>query len=193
MAARERWWDRAPSATSAAPSISFMPKPPPAVNTGNTVRCEVSLASIVVVMVQPLSSEASASLATSVLPRRMPCWSGNDSRMISSFFSSTDRAQALRRFLLLVGPQRVTRDKTQRVTPSMTVVIARSDSDEAIHTSVRAGYGLLRGACHRAALCADPLARNDGGSAITRPPTNGAPWRRSLPAPAPPTARRAAA
>jgi len=25
--------------------------------------------------------------------------------------------------------------------------------------------GLLRGACHRAALCADPLARNDGQSA----------------------------
>jgi hypothetical protein len=24
-----------------------------------------------------------------------------------------------------------------------------------------AAYGLLRGACHRAALCADPLARND--------------------------------
>src|SRR5712664_866214 len=23
-------------------------------------------------------------------------------------------------------------------------------------------YGLLRGACHRAAVCADPLARNDG-------------------------------
>ncbi len=43
--------------TSAAPSISFMPKPPPAVNTGNTVLCEVSLASIVVVMEQPLSSE----------------------------------------------------------------------------------------------------------------------------------------
>ena len=35
-----------------------MPKPPPAVNTGNTVLCEVSLASIVVVMEQPLSSEA---------------------------------------------------------------------------------------------------------------------------------------
>ena len=50
-----------------------MPKPPPEVNTGNTVRCEVSLASIVVVIEQPLSSEASASLATSVLPRRMPC------------------------------------------------------------------------------------------------------------------------
>ena len=59
--------------TSAAPSISRMPKPPPAVNTGNTVLCEVSLANIVVVMVQPLSSDASASLATSVLPRRMPC------------------------------------------------------------------------------------------------------------------------
>src|SRR5712691_3348381 len=26
------------------------------------------------------------------------------------------------------------------------------------------GYGLLRGACHRAALCADPLARNDGSN-----------------------------
>ena len=48
--------------TSAAPSISFMPKPPPAVNTGNTVLCEVSLASIVVVMEQPLSSDAIASL-----------------------------------------------------------------------------------------------------------------------------------
>src|SRR5436189_63030 len=45
--------------TSAAPSISFMPKPPPDVNTGNTVRCEVSLASMVVVMAQPLSMTAS--------------------------------------------------------------------------------------------------------------------------------------
>ena len=35
---------------SAPPSISGMPKPPPAVNTGNTVLCEVSLASSVVVM-----------------------------------------------------------------------------------------------------------------------------------------------
>ena len=50
-----------------------MPNPPPDVNTGNTVRCEVSLASMVVVIEHPLSSEASASLATSVLPRRMPC------------------------------------------------------------------------------------------------------------------------
>ena len=59
--------------TSAAPCISGIPKPPPAVNTGNTVLCEVSLANMVVVMPQPLSNEASASLATSVLPRRMPC------------------------------------------------------------------------------------------------------------------------
>jgi hypothetical protein len=34
-------------------------------------------------------------------------------------------------------------------------------SDEAIQ-SLTHGSGLLRGACHRAALCADPLARNDG-------------------------------
>jgi hypothetical protein len=26
--------------------------------------------------------------------------------------------------------------------------------------------GLLRGACHRAALCADPLARNDGMDSV---------------------------
>jgi hypothetical protein len=39
-------------------------------------------------------------------------------------------------------------------------VIARSESDEAIHFRMPR-YGLLRGACHRAALCADPLARND--------------------------------
>src|SRR5216683_6065604 len=41
------------------------------------------------------------------------------------------------------------------------VVIARSESDEAIQSLLR-GPGLLRGACHRAALRADPLARNDG-------------------------------
>jgi hypothetical protein len=38
----------------------------------------------------------------------------------------------------------------------------RGGSDEAIHLSVMPRYGLLRGACHRAALRADPLARNDG-------------------------------
>src|SRR5712692_8478705 len=35
-------------------------------------------------------------------------------------------------------------------------------SDEAIHSFFAPRDGLLRGACHRAALCADPLARNDG-------------------------------
>src|SRR5882672_7470341 len=36
-------------------------------------------------------------------------------------------------------------------------------SDEAIQSCLGRGRsGLLRGACHRAALCADPLARNDG-------------------------------
>jgi hypothetical protein len=34
-------------------------------------------------------------------------------------------------------------------------------SDEAIH-SFLLPYGLLREACHHAALRADPLARNDG-------------------------------
>jgi hypothetical protein len=33
--------------------------------------------------------------------------------------------------------------------------------DEAIHSSFVCHDGLLRGACHRAALRADPLARND--------------------------------
>src|ERR1700756_1687707 len=43
----------------------------------------------------------------------------------------------------------------------LSAVIARSVSDEVIQSRGR-GSGLLRGACHRAALCADPLARNDG-------------------------------
>jgi hypothetical protein len=50
---------------------------------------------MVVVIEQPLSSDASASLAISVLPLRMPCWSGNDSRMTSSFRSSTMRRSRL--------------------------------------------------------------------------------------------------
>jgi hypothetical protein len=37
-----------------------------------------------------------------------------------------------------------------------------SVSDEAIQLSFLPLDGLLRGACHRAALRADPLARNDG-------------------------------
>ena len=58
---------------SAPPSISRMPKPPPAVNTGNAVFCAVSLASSVVVIAQPLRIARAASAAITVLPRRMPC------------------------------------------------------------------------------------------------------------------------
>ena len=58
---------------SPPPCISGMLKPPPAVNTGNTVRCEVSLASNVVVMVTPARMSFAASLATTVLPRNTPC------------------------------------------------------------------------------------------------------------------------
>src|SRR5262245_6832140 len=69
---------------SAAPSISAIPKPPPGVKTGNAVFWAVSLASSVVVIEQPLRIAAAASPAITVLPRRMPCWSGNDSRTTSS-------------------------------------------------------------------------------------------------------------
>ena len=47
--------------------------PPPAANTSNTVRCEVSLASSVDVMVTPVRIAFTASDATSVLPRSTPC------------------------------------------------------------------------------------------------------------------------
>jgi hypothetical protein len=40
-------------------------------------------------------------------------------------------------------------------------VIARSGATEAIQLTCLLCDGLLRGACHRAALCADPSARND--------------------------------
>src|SRR5215467_7763598 len=73
---------------SPPPSISAMPKPPPAVKTGNAVLCAVSLARSVVVMEQPLRIAVAASVATTVLPRRMPCWSGNDRRTVSSPSSS---------------------------------------------------------------------------------------------------------
>src|SRR5579859_68687 len=72
-----------------------MPKPPPAVNTGNTVRCDVSFANIVVVIEQPFSSELNASEAMRVLPRKMPCWSGNDSRIVSSLLSSATRRKRI--------------------------------------------------------------------------------------------------
>ena len=58
---------------SAPPCISGMSKPPPAVNTGNTLLCAVSLASSVVVMVTPSRMALAASDATSVLPRSTPC------------------------------------------------------------------------------------------------------------------------
>src|SRR5215468_9914132 len=73
---------------SPPPSISVIPNPPPGVKTGNTVLCAVSLASNVVVIEQPLRIAAAASLATTVFPRRMPCWSGNDRRTTSSPCSS---------------------------------------------------------------------------------------------------------
>ncbi len=50
--------------------------------------------------------------------------------------------------------------KREAAAPKL-AVIARSGSDEAIHAFCAYQDGLLRGACHRAALCADPLARND--------------------------------
>jgi hypothetical protein len=52
-------------------------------------------------------------------------------------------------------------------------VIARSLSDEAIQSNAR-DSGLLRGACHRAARRADPLARNDGGGISPSPRAGGA-------------------
>ena len=91
-----------------------MPKPPPEVNTGNTVLCEVSLANIVVVMVQPLSSEASASAATSVLPLQDAVLVGEGQPDDFELLFFDDAPEARRRFLLLVGPETVTPDKTQR-------------------------------------------------------------------------------
>jgi hypothetical protein len=54
-------------------------------------------------------------------------------------------------------------------------VIARSEADEAIHSIPERRHGLLRGACHRVAHCADPLARNDGGFHPQSPRLNRAP------------------
>src|SRR6266516_8198837 len=68
---------------SPPPSISAMPKPPPGVKTGNTVLCAVSLARRVVVIEQPLRMAAGASFASTVLPRKIPCWYGNDRRTTS--------------------------------------------------------------------------------------------------------------
>jgi hypothetical protein len=46
--------------------------------------------------------------------------------------------------------------------PEDIFVIARSQADEAIRFLPAEEAGLLRGACHRAALLASPLARNHG-------------------------------
>jgi hypothetical protein len=43
-------------------------------------------------------------------------------------------------------------------------VFAWSDSDEAIHSFFSRRNGLLRGACHRARISRDPLARSDEGT-----------------------------
>src|SRR5262249_38530575 len=56
--------------------------------TGNTLRCEVSFARSVVVMLQPLRIARTASAAIRILPRKIPCWSANDSRTVSSCCSS---------------------------------------------------------------------------------------------------------
>src|SRR5882672_1912763 len=50
-------------------------------------------------------------------------------------------------------------------------VIARTKATEAIQLSLTSQKaGLLREACHRAALCADPLARDDDFRGQARPP-----------------------
>src|SRR5437868_647079 len=70
--------------TSAAPSSSFMPKPAPGCQTGNTVRCEVSFKSMVAEKPTPFFSAASISPAANVLPRSTPCWSAKASRTAAS-------------------------------------------------------------------------------------------------------------
>ena len=77
---------------SAPPCMPSKSKPPPAVNTGNTVLCEVSLASSVLVMFTPERSAAMASPATSVLPRSTPCWSAKAKRTTSRPPASMRRA-----------------------------------------------------------------------------------------------------
>ena len=98
---------------SAAPCISGMAKPPPGVNTGNTVRCEVSFASSVVVMETPFrisfaACDGNHRLAAqhAMLVRRTR--SARD-RAASSICFSISRAQPL----LLVAPKIVALDETQ--------------------------------------------------------------------------------
>src|SRR5690242_1195086 len=85
---------------SAAPSHSCDPNAPPAPHTGNTVRCAVSLSSIVVVKPMPFFIAPAASPAVRVLPRSNPCWSANEKRTTVSspawMRRSTSRAAVLR-------------------------------------------------------------------------------------------------
>src|ERR1035438_4246568 len=52
---------------SPAPPMPATPKPPSALNTGNTLRCAVSLASKVTVMAQPLRKTDAISWAATIL------------------------------------------------------------------------------------------------------------------------------
>src|SRR6266436_8315837 len=63
----------------------------------------------------------------------------------------------------LLGPLPTVIARSQRVPPSAGPMI-----NSATKQSILSGGrdGLLRGACHRAALCADPLARNDGDGVL---------------------------
>src|SRR5258708_1161785 len=103
------------------------------------------------------------------IPRRMPgdfrCDRGDYARVLFSFVREAAGASSARhslrplllgaakRFLQNSGPSRREIAEVRRH--------CEERSDEAIHSFLTRPYGLLRGACHRAALCADPLARND--------------------------------
>ena len=98
---------------SPAPSISGMPKPPPAANTGKTVRCEVSLASSVVVMVTPLRMAREASDGHQRLAAQHAVLIG-EREAHDLELAVLDRPIDLGRGLeLLVAPQPVALDETQ--------------------------------------------------------------------------------
>src|SRR5262249_332229 len=69
-----------------APPISGTPMPAPGSKTGKTVRCAVSLANKVLVIVTPLRSAWDASPAISVLPRKTRFGRGNEKPTSSRFF-----------------------------------------------------------------------------------------------------------
>ena len=136
-----------------------MPKPPPAVNTGNTVRCEVSLANIVVVMEQPLSSEAQRLAGDQRLAAQDAVLIRKRQPDHFELLLLDDAAQPARRLLLLARPQTVTLDETQCVTPWSRV--ARSRSDEAIQTPLAQAWSF-------ASLAVTKHGRSDHHSAADR-------------------------